>query len=99
MEKTAIALIDIFQHAILNFTQKVEAATGLSDRDIENANVIVGMATVNIAVLQQVIARGENFYRRNCDKVDRQLRDASGFAAALQAEGFGVSVGSSFSKR
>lgn len=89
---TASVLISTFQLAIIDFTKKIESDPTLSAADIESANIVVAMAALNAFNLEQVVKQGADYYGKNRMKVDRVLREASEFAASLQAEGFGVAA-------
>lgn len=93
MKKKAMVLIGTFQGAVLELSAKLEAEKdSMAPGDVEKANYVVGMATVNAFNLEQVVKHGIAYYEANKAKVDRLFAEATGFADALRAEGFGLAL-------
>jgi hypothetical protein len=93
MKKKAMVLIGTFQGAILELSAKLDAEKDLmSPVDVENTNYVAGMASVNAFNLEQVVKQGATYYEANKAKVDRLFAEATGFAEALRAEGYGLAL-------
>lgn len=93
MKNKALVLIGTFQGAILELSAKLDAEKDyMAPVDVENAKFVVGMASVNAFNLEQVVEQGVAYYEANKAKVDRLFAEATGFAEALRAEGYGLAM-------
>lgn len=93
MKDKAMALIGTFQGAILELSAKLDAEKdSISAVDVEKAEFVVGMASVNAFNLEQVVKQGAAYYEANKAKVDRLFTEATEFASALRAEGYGLAM-------
>lgn len=93
MKNKARVLIGTFQGAILELSVKLDAEKdSMSPVDVENTNYVSGMASVNAFNLEQVVKQGATYYEANKAKVDRLFTEATEFASALRAEGYGLAL-------
>lgn len=87
----ACPLVKIFQCAILDLAAKLEEQKDtLAEKVIEDTKYVIGMAEVNSRSLLFVSELGADYYFANKEKVDRLIREATGFAAALQKDSLGL---------
>jgi len=93
MKNKALVLIGAFQGAILELSAKLDAEKdSMSPVDVENTKFVVGMASVNAFNLERVVKQGVAYYEANKAKVGRLFAEATGFAEALRAEGYGRTI-------
>jgi hypothetical protein len=87
----AETLISIFKITISQLTAQMAVEKQvMSILDMENADCVLLMASLNLFNTEKIMEEGDEYYANNKEKVDRFFNSASGFADSLLAEGYGI---------